>query len=301
MRTIDVDTEELAALDDARAFADLTSFRKIRVSGADAATWLHDLVTANVAGLEEGSSARSLLLSPTGGIRADFQVARDAGGFLLLQDDAHPDSIADLLSPFVLSSDVRLDDVGAERVLIAVLGDTRERVGLRGTRPSVAGPGTDLIALQSDADALASALTDAQLRPVSRRALAAWRVRLGIPTFGVDFDEGTLPSEAGLESAIDFEKGCFLGQESVAKVRNLGHPRRILVHLRADRLVAPGAPILDATSPVGEVTSVAPRRAGDGSDALGRIGWDARHAELRTPDGVAFARVSQGEPERRPP
>src|SRR5436309_6107929 len=98
MRTIDVDAEELAALDDERAFVDLRSFRKIRVSGADATSWLHDLVTANVAGLEEGGSARSLLLSPAGRVRADFQVTRDTDGFLLFQDDAQPESIAGLLS-----------------------------------------------------------------------------------------------------------------------------------------------------------------------------------------------------------
>ena len=291
MRTIDLDTEELTALDDGRAFVDLTSFRKIRVSGADAASWLHDLVTANVVELDEGASARSLLLSATGAIRADFQVAREPDGFLLLQDDAQPVSIADLLSPYVLSSAVRIDDVGADRVLIAVLGDASERVE-GGSRPSVAGPGADLTAMRSDAGALWSVLADAELRAVSKNALGAWRVRLGIPTFGADFDEGMLPSEAGSESAIDFEKGCFLGQESVAKVRNLGHPRSILVRLRADEPVAPGMPILDGSAHVGEVTSAALRRGG--ADALGRVGWDARHADLRTVHGALLARVDVG-------
>src|SRR4029077_9989517 len=63
--------------------------------------------------------------------------------------------------------------------------------------------------------------------------LAVRRILAGMPRMGVDFGQDALPAEAGLEWTIDTAKGCFLGQESVAKVRNLGHPPRVLRHLRS--------------------------------------------------------------------
>ena len=75
---------------------------------------------------------------------------------------------------------------------------------------------------------------------VGESSLEVWRVRRGAPRMGVDFDEGALPAEAGVEDTIDITKGCFLGQESVAKIRNLGHPPHLLRHLSSEAAVAPG-------------------------------------------------------------
>src|SRR5258706_14411229 len=97
---------ELAAIAEDRACADLSSWRKIYVGGDDARGWLHDLVTADVESLTEGSSRRSLLLTPTGRIRADFTVADHPDfpeGFLLFQDPLQETSVADLLAPYVFS------------------------------------------------------------------------------------------------------------------------------------------------------------------------------------------------------
>ena len=96
----------------------------------------------------------------------------------------------------------------------------------------------------------------------------------------VDFGADALPAEAGLEDAIDFTKGCFLGQESVAKVRNLGHPPRVLLLLRSDAPMSAGAPVLKDGVGVGEVTSVA--ESTDGTDAIARVRWDAASGPLET-------------------
>ncbi|HET7928017.1 MAG TPA: hypothetical protein VFM40_00525, partial [Actinomycetota bacterium] len=100
--------EQLEALERERAFVDLRGWGLTEVRGADALGWLNDLVTASVGGLAEGEALRSFLLSPTGRIRADVRVlrAREGAGFLLLQDTAQPETIADLLAPYILSSDV---------------------------------------------------------------------------------------------------------------------------------------------------------------------------------------------------
>ena len=75
---------------------------------------------------------------------------------------------------------------------------------------------------------------------------------------GPDFDQRSLPAEAGLEATIDTTKGCFLGQESVARIANLGHPPRVLRHVRCAAAFVPGAPVFVDGEAVGEVTSAAP-------------------------------------------
>ena len=75
---------------------------------------------------------------------------------------------------------------------------------------------------------------------VGEVTLEVRRIRAGTPRMGIDFGQDALPAEVGLDWTIDTAKGCFLGQESVAKVRNLGHPPRVLRHLRADAPVGAG-------------------------------------------------------------
>src|SRR5262245_43989033 len=98
---------QLDALERGSAIAPLPGWRTISVEGGDAWRWLQDLVTAGLADLDHGQSRRSLLLTPTGRIRADFHVARLDQGFLLLQDPEQT-PIDALLEPYVLSSDVAL-------------------------------------------------------------------------------------------------------------------------------------------------------------------------------------------------
>ncbi|MEP7060470.1 MAG: hypothetical protein ABI828_07040, partial [Actinomycetota bacterium] len=140
-----ISQEQLDALEEQRAFADLSAWRKVRVHGGDAGAWLHDLVTADVLSLHPGHARRSLLLSPTGRIRADLTVARDEASILLLQAPDQPDHVGLLLGPYILSSDVLLEDATTSTLLFAVLDGAADRVGLPGLEPSVTGPGMDVI------------------------------------------------------------------------------------------------------------------------------------------------------------
>ena len=125
--------------------------------------------------------------------------------------------------------------------------------------------------------------------PVGPEALEAWRIRHGLARFPVDLDADSLPAEAELdvEPVIDRSKGCYLGQESVARVRNLGHPPRVVVGVRAETPLRPGGPVRSRGAHVGSVTSVEPRR---GSSAMVRIRWDARDTELTADGGIALER-----------
>jgi folate-binding protein YgfZ len=257
--------EQLEALEQGRAFMDLRGWGLTEVRGADAEGWLNDLVTASVDGLPEGEALRSFLLSPTGRIRADLRVLRPRSGegFLLLQDTAQPDAIADLLAPYVLSSDVELAPADPRGLLV------KPRPGL-GWRAGW------------------EARDDGSV-PAGPEALEAWRIRHGLARFPVDLDADSLPAEADLdvEPLIDRSKGCYLGQESVARVRNLGHPPRVVVGVRAEAPLRPGAPVRSQRAQVGTVTSVEPR---GGSSAMVRIRWDARDAELTADGGIALER-----------
>jgi folate-binding protein YgfZ len=284
------ETAQIEALDEGRAFAELIGWRVIAVSGNDARGWLHDLVTANVEGLAPGQARRSLVLTPTGRIRADVHLAAHEGHVLLFQDPDQPEAIDAILAPYVLSSEVALEDRAPRSAIFAVLGgEVAEDSAALVSAPSVLGPGANLVVERGAAESLRERIASRALVEVSPDAIEAWRVRQGRPRMSADFGADSLPSEAGLEDAIDFGKGCFLGQESVAKVRNLGHPRRVLRHVGSDVAIRPGDPVLAGEGPpVGEVTSAATT---DGvTDAIVRVRWEAAAERLRTAAGPLFLR-----------
>jgi folate-binding Fe-S cluster repair protein YgfZ len=138
--------DQRRALEEERAFLDLSSWHKVRVSGTDARSWLGDLLAADIAGLEPGVGRRSLLLTPTGRIRADIQVARRESDLLLLQSPDQPEDIGLVLSGYVLSADVQLEDRADDLALFAIPGQAASLVDPTGaTAPSSIGPGVDVV------------------------------------------------------------------------------------------------------------------------------------------------------------
>jgi folate-binding protein YgfZ len=275
---------EMNPLGEGRAFADLSHWRKIGVSGADARTWLNDLVSADISGLAGGRSVRSLLLSPTGRVRAEFMVSVVEDDLLLLQDPSQR-SILELLQPYTLSSEVDLADRTGELALFALPNRSSAPAYAQAgsITPSCLGPGADVIVPARDHDRV-RALLAGPLVQAADEDVDAWRVIAGLPRLGVDALEEDLPQEAGLEGSVAFDKGCYLGQEAVAKVRNLGHPRRLLLRFEAEPGIAPGDEVMADGREVGALTSVAV--AGDRAVALGRVRWDSRGGPFRSAGGV---------------
>jgi folate-binding protein YgfZ len=228
---------------------DMTEWRRVLVTGSDALEWLDDLVSAGLSGAV--GPRRSLLLTPTGRIRADFHVMpRFAGGILLIQDPVQPKPIQDVLAPYVLSSDVVLAPA-QEPITSEWIGDALNPDG-----------GGEAIPLE---------------------AFDEWRTHEGIPRLGVDLDEDSLPQEAGWERFIDFTKGCFMGQEAMAKIRNLGgHPNRVIRALRADAPVVAAERLFANDQEVGVITSAAE------TDVIARVKWDARDDRLVTESGTSL-------------
>ena len=243
----------MEALDANRAAVPTLGWVATRVRGGDAVAWLNDLVTADVDRLRAGEVVRSLLLSSTGRIQADVLIARAPDELLALQSPDQPRALGDLLEPYVLSSDVILDTPVGGPILVG---------GADGWHVAAEPAPSQVV--------------------VSPEALEAWRIRRGIARFPVDLDEESLPAEAELdhEPVIDRGKGCYLGQESVAKVRNLGHPTRVVVPATVEGSASAGEGIRSGSEVVGVVTSLA------GSSAIVRIRWAARRDALETEGGT---------------
>lgn len=272
---------------DGKTFVDLSHWRKIAVSGGDAFDWLNSLISADIDDLAPGRSRRSLLLSPTGRVRAEFTVTLPGGSLVLVQDPEQPRSILDLLAPYVLSSDVELED---RTNALALLAFPHREIppnapGAAFSSPSVLGQGVDVILLAEDHKVLAPGFAKSY-RQAGNEELEAWRIAAGLPRVGIDVTEEDLPQESRLEDAVSFDKGCFLGQEAVAKVRNLGHPRRVLLRLEADRSLSPGDPIMANGDEVGRITSASGTEIG--SVGLGRVKWDVRVGPFHTAGGEAL-------------
>lgn len=266
------------------AFVDLSSWRTVAVTGSDAIEWLNDIVSAHIADLASGEARRSLLLSPTGGVLASFTVASSPDGLLLVQDPAEPRPIDGLLSMYVLSSDVQVHDRTGEFAIFAFPGRERAPDHSRTvSAPSALGTGIDVVAPVGDHDGLAGSFAEA-FASVGAAAVDAWRVATAVPRIGVDTADGDLPQECGLESLVSFDKGCYLGQESVAKVRNLGHPRRLLLSLESDRELSPRDEVVSGDQVAGAITSAG--RYDDRWVALARIRWEHRDGRLRTRGGA---------------
>ena len=267
-------------LERGEAFVDLSGWWKVGVEGADAHGWLNDLLSVELGGIAAGESRRSLLLTPTGRIRAAVTITPFGGGYLLIQDPTQPSRIDGLLDPYVLSSDVRLVDRSKELRLFALPGEGGAPSASGAYSPSVLGPGTDVLA---DAAAAGIPMIEGRVE-VGPDEVETWRVRRGVARFGVDLTPEALPQEVELGEVIAYGKGCFLGQEAVARVRNLGHPPFVLLAADAEGRVAAGDSVLADDREAGIITSAAPSPPG-GIAVIARIRWALKDSPLRTASG----------------
>jgi folate-binding protein YgfZ len=278
--------KEVEALDEGLAYAELEGVALTLVSGSDARAWLNDLVTTDVHTLGRFETRPSLLLGPTGRIRASFHVlALGDRDFALAQPVDQPEAVSIALAPYVLSSDVALSPSRLRLFAVPGGADPPERFG-NAYRASVLGGGYDLLVGASEEavfEDLRQELASEGLLPAGPEAVEARRIRRGVAAFPGDLDTESLPAEAGLDAApvTDRAKGCFLGQEAVAKVANLGHPTRVVTPVEADAAIRAGESVRAGDGvDVGLVTSA--------SDRLGivRVRWKARDADLATASGT---------------
>lgn len=221
----------------------------VRVSGEDAATFLQGVLTNDVEKLGRHEARYAALLTPQGKILFDFLVVRlPAGDFLLDCAASQAADLAKRLNFYKLRAKVVIADESADHGVLAYWGGEPENApgGIVYADPRAAGLGHREILPRAKAIAIGEA---------SLGEYEALRIGVGVPKGGVDFPYGdTFPQDANLDltHGVDFEKGCYVGQEVVSRMRHRAGVRKRVVRVRLDGPApSPGTPVLDGELPVG--------------------------------------------------
>ena len=244
---------EQRALADGQALVDLSHRPVVRIGGPDRLDWLHSLLTQHVSALAPGVATQALLLSPQGHVEHHLQLVDDGEQVLAHVEPGTAEALVGFLQrmQFLLRVEVEVSSGWA------VVADPLPRLVPRGWLEAYDGPVAGVMAYE------------------------ALRVERREPRLGLDTDHRTIPHEVGwLSTAVHLDKGCYRGQETVARVHNLGRPPRRLVLLHLDGSDSE----LPAT---GDAVQL------EGRD-VGRVGTAVRHHELGP---VALALVKRQVPD----
>jgi folate-binding protein YgfZ len=259
--------KEQRAIEAGTAWADLSHLSVIAVSGEDRLKWLHDLTTQFLTDLEAGMWKPAMILDPQGHVEYQFNLVDDGTTTFLVLDASYAEALVTYLAKmrFMLKVDVR--DATNEFAVLRAPGAATDIGG-----PFALVPRGEVGQMAQTFGAVAT--------QVGTWALDAERVAAGRPRIGFETDHKSIPNELGvLNGAVHMNKGCYRGQETVAKIFNLGNPPRRLVMLHLDG------------SDVG-FPATGTKIENDGV-VVGFIGTVARHHELGT---IALAMIKRNTP-----
>jgi folate-binding protein YgfZ len=280
----------------------------VRVAGPDAIGYLQGQLSQDIEALAVGASARSFLLQPTGKVDAWVRVTRSADDEALVDvDGGFGELVSARLRRFLLRTEADVDTLAWRAVALRGPGASQAEAAVRGT-PAAASPALAVAAGWPGVDGvdlLGPAVTPPPGVPeVAPDGYENLRIRAGVPRMGAELTDRTIPAEAGqwvLDSSVSFTKGCFTGQELVARIDSRGGnvPRRLRgLVVTGDEVPPRGASLVVDGDEVGRVTSAA-RAAGaadvpGGAVALAYVGRGVTPpaaAELRFDDRVLPATV----------
>lgn len=249
-------------------FVDLSNRDVVTITGPDRLTWLHTLTTQYFEGLAPNTPTQALLLNPQGRVEHAFDGVDDGETFWAHAEHGRGAALAEWLDSMRFMLRVEVADVTAAWAVVGL--------------PSLGG---NLLSYGLVPRAELASYPERAGDPVGLWAWEALRIEAGVPRFGLDTDEKTIPNEAGWistaesPSAVHMDKGCYRGQETVARVHNLGKPPRRLVLLHLD----------------GSAEHLPPHGAEVAADdrKIGFVGSAARHYELGP---IALAVVKRNVP-----
>ncbi len=265
-------TSEYELLTEAVGVLDRSERAKFVVRGGEAVDFLQGQVSNDVEALEPGTGCYATILNHKGKLRTDLRILRGED-FLWLDTEAVGHAVLrHMLATYTLGRDVQWEDLTEDHAILSLIGPGAD--GLAAEAPpasehsftdSGAGLwvrtdlGLDLLCGRQRAEELRGELG---VEGVSEEAAECLRIESGRPRLGIDMDAETMPQEAGInERAVDFEKGCYVGQETVARLHWRGKPNRHLRGLRLSEPVERRTEILLGDKVVGRVSStcVSPR------------------------------------------
>ena len=259
--------KEQRALEAGTAWADLSHHNIVAVSGVDRLKWLHDLTTQFVSDLQPGIWMPNMILDAKGHIEFQFNLVDDGTTTFLVLDPGYSEQLIEYLTKMKFMLRVEVRDATSEYAVLRAPG-TPTAIG----GPFALVPREELESMKKTFGGVAT--------QVGTWAMDAERVAAHRPRIGFETDHKSIPNEIGvLNGAVHMKKGCYRGQETVAKIYNLGNPPRRLVMLHLDG------------SDVG-FPAVGTKIENDGI-VVGFIGTVARHHELGT---IALAIVKRNTP-----
>jgi folate-binding protein YgfZ len=319
----DVEAEYRAARQ-AVALHDATYREALRITGEDRVSFLHGMVTQDVKGLAAGAATYAAMITVKGAMVADARLVRREADLLLDLEPGMGAKVQEFLGKFLISEDAELLDATGELGVLRLMGprtadllgavsgspfaalppDATRAVTLAGQEVLAVGragqePGVDLLVPRAGLEAVWKGLVGAGgpfgLKPLGWRAQEALRVEAGVPRYGQDMVDTTIPLEANLTNAISYNKGCYIGQEVIARATFRGHMNRKLAGLLLGATeAAPGTELKKDGKKVGWVTSVVRSPLKGQTVALGYVHRD--HLEpgtvLAVGDGPAEATVA---------
>jgi folate-binding protein YgfZ len=296
---LDDPRSEFQALISACGFYGLGSRAKISLSGLDRMRWLNGMVTNNARDLLPGHGVYAFLLNPQGHILGDLYAYNRGASLMVDTDQAQVEKVLAVFDKYIIMDDVE----------VAALGDKLTAIGIAGpgARASLRQAGfeapelgalqfaeltwrqTELTLVRTDnplvesfelwlpsqgVDSVQAALAKTGAKLAGTEAVELLRIAAGIPRYGTDIRERDLPQETEQERALNFVKGCYVGQEIVERIRSRGQVRRKFTGFEVrGPLPAPGCKIQADGKDAGEITSVAslPWATGDRQVALGYV------------------------------
>ena len=225
---------------------------KLLVRGSDRDRFLHGMLTNTVEGLGPDQGNHAAITDPKGSTQADLHLYRRGDHFLIETEPGLHPKVTEFLDRYLIGDDVEIEDVTERYAIVGVQGpdspglmnalgaDVGELAPYASTpagsvdatvvKRSYTGEiGYDVWVEADGAPGVWRSLVEAGASPAGEAAIEVLRVEAGLPKYGVDVDGRVVPLEGGMADTVDFEKGCFIGQEVLAKMQNLGKPRRYLV------------------------------------------------------------------------
>ena len=301
LETLSPDATEYAAATGGVAVFDRSERGKLAVSGPQAAEFLDSILSNDIGAIGVGSGADAALLTHKGRMLAEVRVLRTDEELLLDTERVSLQALFDALQQFRVGYRAEVHKRTLEMGLLSVVGARAAQalgeppleeehdhvvleLGGRSVRVVRTRLGFDLLCGAEDLEAVRSSLIGGGALPIGELSWECLRVEAGIPVYGVELDEAAMPQEAGLhERAVSYSKGCYVGQETVARLYWKGKPNRLLRGLRFSEPVERGLVLLQNEREVGAVASVV------ASPRLGLIGLALVRREAEPGDILAVA------------
>jgi tRNA-modifying protein YgfZ len=259
-------TSDYELVTESAGLVDRSDRAKFLARGSEAADFLQGQVSNDVEALEPGTGCYATILNHKGKLRTDLRILRGEDWFWLDSEAIGQAVLEHMLRTYSLGRDVQYEDMTESRALLSVVGPAaRER--LEAAPPEeehsfVTGERGIYVATLLGVDVICEPGTPIEVEPVAEEAAECIRIEAGRPRLGLDMGSETMPQEAGInERAVSFTKGCYVGQETVARLHYKGRPNRHLRGLRLSEPVERGTDIVYDGKEVGRLgsTCVSPR------------------------------------------